>query len=308
MDLRERVVAAVESERTVAVTRRRRSFGVGDQHGDQLGEAASRDRQRRAWPDGRSQAEDDLRRASRLAVAADPGAETSPCAGSWPSSPSAASRSTTARSGSSSTPRSSASKKSVVAGERDRPDVARRRAQWTKYQGRIEPERLVFIDETWTKTNMAPLRGWAPRGERLHRQGPARPLEDHDLPGRPAPRPDRGAMAPRRADRRRELSASMSRRSSSRPCGPATSSSWTISASHKGKAVRQLIRAAGAKLLLPAQILARPEPHRAGLRQAQALLAKSRRANPRSRLRRHRPNPRDLHATGMRQLLHKLRI
>jgi transposase len=26
---------------------------------------------------------------------------------------------------------------------------------------------LVFIDETWTKTNMAPLRGWAPRGVRL---------------------------------------------------------------------------------------------------------------------------------------------
>jgi transposase len=54
-----------------------------------------------------------------------------------------------------------------VAGERDRPDVARRRAQWTKYQDRIEPERLVFIDETWTKTNMAPLWGWAPRGTRL---------------------------------------------------------------------------------------------------------------------------------------------
>jgi putative transposase len=34
-------------------------------------------------------------------------------------------------------------------------------------QKRIEPERLVFIDETWTKTNMAPLRGWAPRGQRL---------------------------------------------------------------------------------------------------------------------------------------------
>ena len=25
----------------------------------------------------------------------------------------------------------------------------------------------MFIDETWTKTNMAPLRGWAPRGIRL---------------------------------------------------------------------------------------------------------------------------------------------
>jgi transposase len=26
---------------------------------------------------------------------------------------------------------------------------------------------LVFIDETWIKTNMAPLRGWGPKGERL---------------------------------------------------------------------------------------------------------------------------------------------
>ena len=32
---------------------------------------------------------------------------------------------------------------------------------------RVEPERLVFIDETWTRTDMAPLRGWAPRGQRL---------------------------------------------------------------------------------------------------------------------------------------------
>jgi len=55
----------------------------------------------------------------------------------------------------------------VVAGERDRPDVARRRAQWAKYQDRIDPSRLVFIDETWTKTNRAPLRGWGPRGSRV---------------------------------------------------------------------------------------------------------------------------------------------
>jgi transposase len=45
--------------------------------------------------------------------------------------------------------------------------VARRRIQWKKYQDRVEPERLVFIDETWTRTDMAPLRGWAPRGRRL---------------------------------------------------------------------------------------------------------------------------------------------
>lgn len=55
----------------------------------------------------------------------------------------------------------------MVAGERDRPDVARRRAQWIKYQDRVDPARLVFIDETWTRTNMASLRGWAPRGHRL---------------------------------------------------------------------------------------------------------------------------------------------
>jgi transposase len=41
-----------------------------------------------------------------------------------------------------------------------------------KHQGRVAPERLVFIDETWTKTNMAPLRGWAPCGERLRAKAP----------------------------------------------------------------------------------------------------------------------------------------
>jgi transposase len=51
-------------------------------------------------------------------------------------------------------------KKSVLPAEQDRPDVARRRARWKRHQKRIDPRRLVFIDETWTKTNMAPLRGW----------------------------------------------------------------------------------------------------------------------------------------------------
>jgi putative transposase len=62
----------------------------------------------------------------------------------------------------------------VLASEQDRADVVRRRAQWLKYRGRIAPERLVFIDETWSKTNMAPLRGWAPRGARLKAKVPHR--------------------------------------------------------------------------------------------------------------------------------------
>lgn len=32
---------------------------------------------------------------------------------------------------------------------------------------RLDPRRLVFLDETWATTNMARLRGRAPRGERL---------------------------------------------------------------------------------------------------------------------------------------------
>lgn len=38
--------------------------------------------------------------------------------------------------------------------------------------GRLDPTRLVFIDETWIKTNMAPLRGWGPRGQRLRAFAP----------------------------------------------------------------------------------------------------------------------------------------
>lgn len=55
----------------------------------------------------------------------------------------------------------------MFASEQDRPDVARRRVRWRRHQGRLDPTRLVFIDETWAKTNMAPLRGWCARGRRL---------------------------------------------------------------------------------------------------------------------------------------------
>ena len=60
----------------------------------------------------------------------------------------------------------------MLPAEQLRPQVARRREQWKKSQGRLDPARLVFIDETWAKTNMAPLRGWAPVGKRLHAKVP----------------------------------------------------------------------------------------------------------------------------------------
>jgi putative transposase len=45
--------------------------------------------------------------------------------------------------------------------------VARKRFWWRKYLSRIDISRFVFIDETWTKTNMAPVRGWGAKGKRL---------------------------------------------------------------------------------------------------------------------------------------------
>ena len=61
----------------------------------------------------------------------------------------------------------SALKKSVYASEQDRPDVATARERWVAAQKLLDPDRLIFIDETGTSTNMARLRGRCRRGERL---------------------------------------------------------------------------------------------------------------------------------------------
>jgi transposase len=60
----------------------------------------------------------------------------------------------------------------VLASEQDRPWIARRREQWKKYQGRLDPHRLVFIDETWAKTNMTRTHGRSLRGQRLRAKVP----------------------------------------------------------------------------------------------------------------------------------------
>lgn len=58
-------------------------------------------------------------------------------------------------------------KKVTRAAEQDRPDVAAQRQQWRDGQAALDPQRLVFVDETWAKTNMSRRYGRAPRGERL---------------------------------------------------------------------------------------------------------------------------------------------
>jgi transposase len=126
--------------------------------------------------------------------------------------------------------------------------VARRRAQWKKYQDRLDPRRLVFIDETWAKTNMTRTYGRAPRGKRLV------------------------AKAPHGRWRTLTFLAALRHDRIDAPCvidGPINGESFRAYVeqilvptlkpgdlvifdnlgSHKGKAVRQAIRSVGAKLL-----------------------------------------------------------
>ncbi len=61
----------------------------------------------------------------------------------------------------------SRSKKSLHAAEQDRDDVRVARANWRREQPRLDPTKLVFIDETGTSTNMTRPRGRCRRGKRL---------------------------------------------------------------------------------------------------------------------------------------------
>jgi transposase len=61
----------------------------------------------------------------------------------------------------------SVKKKVLRAAEQDRPDVAAKRQQFRDAQPGLEPDHLVFLDETWAATNMERRYGRAPVGERL---------------------------------------------------------------------------------------------------------------------------------------------
>ncbi len=68
--------------------------------------------------------------------------------------------------------RSDIQKKTAHASEQNRPDIIKRRQDWFDGQLDLDPERLIFIDETWATTNMARKSGRAPKGERLRASVP----------------------------------------------------------------------------------------------------------------------------------------
>ena len=63
-------------------------------------------------------------------------------------------------------------KKTLIASEQDRPDVAEKRTQWRASQQQIDPAQVVFIDETWAKTNMTRRYGRSVLGTRLIEKTP----------------------------------------------------------------------------------------------------------------------------------------
>lgn len=53
------------------------------------------------------------------------------------------------------------------AAEQHREDVIEEREEWKQFQKLFDWEKFVFLDETWTKTNMMPRYGWSEIGKRL---------------------------------------------------------------------------------------------------------------------------------------------
>ena len=176
-------------------------------------------------------------------------------------------------------PRLDAQKKTAHAAEQDRADVLTRRQAWFDGQTDLDPERLVFIDETWASTNMARTHGRAPRGERLRMAVPHGHWKTTTLV----------AGARRRAASSRP--GCSTGRSTATPSRPTSARSWPRTEArrhrHHGQPLQPQAaggagpdrggRGAGA---LPPAVQPRLQPDREGLRQAQGPAAQGRPSEP----------------------------
>jgi transposase len=125
--------------------------------------------------------------------------------------------------------------------------VARRRARWEQHQGKLDPTRVVFIDETWAKTSMTRTHGRCARGARLVAKVPHGHWRTLTFPA--APRCDR-IDAPCVIDGpiNGETFLAYVEQVLVPTLKPGDIVIMDNLGSHEGKAVRRAIRAAGAKL------------------------------------------------------------
>src|SRR3990170_4707853 len=197
------------------------------------------------------------------------------------------------------------SKKTLLASEQNRPDVARQRDEWIRLrQPRmcLEPHRLVFVDETGTTTKMTRLRGRAPRGERLGLYAPFGHWHTQTF------------VAGLRCDALTApwvLDGPMNRRAFETyletQLAPTLAKGDVVLmdnlSSHKGPHVTELIQDCGAWPLF-----LRSQSDRDGLRQAQGASAQAQCQDHRGSLARHRRYLCPLHPDGMLELLSRRRL
>ena len=128
--------------------------------------------------------------------------------------------------------------------------MARRRERWRRHQHKIAADRLVFIDETWAKTNMAPAHGRCRRGQRLIGKAPH--AHWHTMTFVAALRCDR-VTAPGLFDG--PINADCFLAYVSQVLVPTLKPGDIVImdnlGSHKGAAAREAIETAGARLLFP---------------------------------------------------------
>jgi hypothetical protein len=165
----------------------------------------------------------------------------------------------------------------------------------------------VFIDETWIKTSMAPLRGWGPKGERLRGFAPHGRWRTLTFLG--ALRCDR-FTAPCVFDG--PINGECFRAYVEQQLVPVLKPGDIVImdnlGSHKSAALRQIIRAAGARLWYLPPYSPDLNPIEQTFAKDQALDALRPEADHRRRLATYRNSHRHHRASRMQQLLRKCRL
>ena len=198
-------------------------------------------------------------------------------------------------------------KKTAHASEQDRPDVLKGRQEWFDSQVDLDPEKLVFIDETGLSTKMARRYGRSPRGERCRSGVPHGHWKTTTFTG--ALRMT-GMTAPMVLDG--AMNGIALRAYIEQVLVPTLNSGDVVIMdnlpAHKAEGVRQAIERAGAELRYLPPLQPRLQPDRNGLLQTQSHASRQGRAHYRCTLDNSRNADRSLRTHRMRQLLQSGRL
>jgi transposase len=180
------------------------------------------------------------------------------------------------------------------------------REAWFEGQLDLDPERLVFIDETWASTKMARIHGRCRRGQRLHVGVPHGHWKTTTFV---AGLTTRGMVAPFVLDG--PINRNAFETYVERVLVPELRKGDLVVmdnlSSHKGTTIRQRIEAAGASLLYLPPYSPDFNPIENAFAKLKALLRNAA-ANRRRSMGRHRTLSRSLHSRRMPKLLRRRRI